>query len=102
MIANTNSCAGAYSFGFNGMEKDDEINGVTGSFLNFKYRGYDSRVVRFWSVDPLAKDYPELSTYQFAGLTPIWAKELEGLEPAYTNNGVNIPASDRLFNGHPE
>ncbi len=70
-----------YRFGFNGMEKDDEWTGVTGSHLAFKYRTYDSRIGRFFSVDPLTKDYPHWTPYQFAGLTPIWAIELEGLEP---------------------
>jgi hypothetical protein len=37
---------------------------------------------RFYSVDPLTRDYPWYTPYQFAGNTPIWAKDLEGLEPA--------------------
>ena len=28
--------------------------------------------------------YPSLTPYQFAGNTPIWAKDLEGLEPWYS------------------
>lgn len=76
-----------YRFGFNGQEKDDEVTGVTGSHLNFKFRMYDSRIARFFAVDPLAPSYPELTPYQFASNTPIWAEELEGLEANYTNEG---------------
>jgi RHS repeat-associated protein len=45
--------------------KDNEVAGI-GNHLDFKFRGYDSRLGRFTSVDPLAKDYPWNSTYAFA------------------------------------
>jgi hypothetical protein len=48
---------------------------------------YDARLGRFMAIDPLTKKYPELTPYQFAGNTPIWARELEGLESWYTNDG---------------
>lgn len=37
---------------------------------------------RFLSVDPLTKDYPELTPYQFASNTPILCIDLDGLEKA--------------------
>ncbi len=43
-------------------------------------RIYDPRVGRFLSVDPITKDYPELTPYQFASNTPVWAMDLDGLE----------------------
>ena len=39
-------------------------------------------------MDPLTKDYPELTPYQFASNTPIWATDLDGLEANFTTNGV--------------
>ena len=36
--------------------------------------------VKFLSVDPLSKKYPELTPYQFASNTPIQAIDLDGLE----------------------
>ncbi len=48
---------------------------------------HDPRIARFFAVDPLAPSYPELTPYQFASNTPIWAEELEGLEANYTNDG---------------
>jgi len=52
---------------------------------------HDARIGRFWSIDPLFKDYPHWTPYQFAGLTPIQAKELEGLEPKYMTS-TSTPA----------
>jgi hypothetical protein len=31
-------------------------------------------------VDPLSKEYPELTPYQFASNTPLWASDIDGLE----------------------
>jgi len=79
----------AYSWGFNDQEKDNEICG-NGINYAFKYRMNDSRTGRFFSVDPLFKDYPFNSTYAFAENTVIWAIELEGLEAYKTNDGESI------------
>ncbi len=68
-----------YRFGFNNMEKDDEIKG-SGNSYSFKFRIYDARLGRFLSVDPLAKSYPWNSTYAFAENDVIRAIDLEGLE----------------------
>jgi RHS repeat-associated protein len=68
-----------YSYGFNGQEKDDEIKG-TGNSLNYKHRMADVRLGRFFAVDPIASEYPELTTYQMSSLNPIWKIEIEGLE----------------------
>ena len=43
---------GRYRFGFNGMEKDDEVYGATGTSYTTEFRGYDPRIGRWWSVDP--------------------------------------------------
>jgi RHS repeat-associated protein len=82
-----------YRFGFNGQENDNEIAG-TGSNLNFKYRIYDTRLIRFFSVDPMSKDYPWWTPYQFAGLIPIRYIELEGLEPGEIFNSADEAAKN--------
>ncbi len=46
----------------------------------YKFREYDTRIARFWSVDPLAASYPWNSTYAFAENRVIDGKDLEGLE----------------------
>ena len=68
-----------YRYGFNGKEKDDEIYGRD-NCLDYGKRVQDTRLGRFFSVDPLTKKYPELSTYQFANNMPIWKIDLDGLE----------------------
>ncbi|OQP49821.1 hypothetical protein A4H97_28460 [Niastella yeongjuensis] len=40
----------------------------------------EKEVMRFLSVDPLTKQYPMLTPYQFASNQPIWAIDLDGLE----------------------
>lgn len=68
-----------YKFGFNTQEKDDEIAGA-GNHIDFKFRGYDPRTGRFWSVDPLYASYPWNSTYAFAENDVIRSIDLEGKE----------------------
>ncbi|HTN46376.1 MAG TPA: RHS repeat-associated core domain-containing protein [Flavipsychrobacter sp.] len=70
-----------YRFGFNGQEKDNEIKGL-GNSLDFSFRIHDTRLGRFLSIDPLAKQYPWNSTYAFAENRPIDGLDLEGLEYA--------------------
>ncbi len=80
-----------YRFGFQGQEKDDKVKGK-GNSVNYKYRMHDSRVGRFFAVDPLSGKYPHYSSYQFSGNKTISRVELEGLEdgPAQnSNNGAN-------------
>jgi RHS repeat-associated protein len=66
-------------YSFQAQEHDDEVKG-DGNSLNYKYRMYDSRLGRFFAVDPLVKDYPELTPYQFSSNSPIFMIELEGME----------------------
>jgi RHS repeat-associated protein len=70
-----------YRYGFNGKEGDDEIKGDDNQ-QDYGMRIYDPRVGRFLSVDPIAKEYPWYTPYQFAGNMPIWMVDLDGLEPA--------------------
>ncbi|QTY27311.1 RHS repeat-associated core domain-containing protein [Flavobacterium sp. CS20] len=69
----------SYRYGFQGQEKDDEIKGE-GNSLNYKYRMHDPRLGRFFAIDPLAKQYPFYSPYQFSGNKVISHRELEGGE----------------------
>ena len=39
---------------------------------------YDSRIARFFAVDPLASKYPELSPYHFTGNNPIRFVDFDG------------------------
>ncbi|MES2285442.1 MAG: RHS repeat-associated core domain-containing protein, partial [Bacteroidota bacterium] len=70
----------AYRYNFNGKESDPEVIGTAGGTVDYGMRIYNPSLGRFLSVDPLTKKYPELTPYQFASNTPIWAIDLDGLE----------------------
>jgi RHS repeat-associated protein len=74
-----NGLAEDFRMGFQGQEEDDDVKG-DGNSVNYKYRMHDSRLGRFFSVDPLAKDYPLNSPYAFSENNVIHCIELEGLE----------------------
>jgi RHS repeat-associated protein len=84
-----NRCS-TYFYGFNGKEMVNDWNGNTGATYDYGFRIYDSRLGKFLSVDPLTKDYPWYTPYQFAGNKPIWAVDLDGLEEYYTSSGELI------------
>jgi len=90
-----------YRYGYQGQEKDDEINGESNS-LNFKFRMYDPRIARFFAVDPLFKEYPFYSPYSFSGNRVIDAKEIEGLEPDILFDDIATAAANfgREYNGY--
>ena len=70
---------GTYRYGFNGKENDNEVKGE-GNQQDYGMRIYDPRLGRFLSVDPIAKQYPELTPYQFASNRPIDGIDMDGLE----------------------
>jgi RHS repeat-associated protein len=74
------SAAGSYRYGFNGKENDNDVKGL-GNQQDYGTRVYDSRVSRFLSVDPLTKNFPWYTPYQFAGNIPIAKIDLDGSEP---------------------
>ncbi|MBI3141711.1 MAG: hypothetical protein HYZ16_02665 [Bacteroidetes bacterium] len=68
-----------YRYGFQGQEVDNEWLGLGNSYA-FTYRIHDARTGRFYSVDPLADEYPWNSSYAFSENRVIDGIELEGLE----------------------
>ena len=62
---------------FNSQDKIADLG--LGLYL-YRYREYDPQLGRFSRVDPLAEKFPYLTPYQFASDSPIWLRELEGLE----------------------
>jgi hypothetical protein len=55
------------------------VEGI-GNFYDYGMRGYDPRIGRFPSVDPLTKTYPWYSPYQYAGNKPVWKRDIDGME----------------------
>ncbi|MDQ3190180.1 MAG: hypothetical protein M3Q58_01150 [Bacteroidota bacterium] len=76
-----------YRYAFQGQEKTDEIKGG-GNHIDFKYRGYDPRIGKMWSIDPMSKQYPFYSPYAFSGNRVIDAFDLEGLQPVRKPQGI--------------
>jgi RHS repeat-associated protein len=79
LVPNRHGSSSAYRYGFQGQEKDDELKGE-GNSLNYTFRIHDPRVGRFFATDPLEKEYPWYTPYQFSGNKVIAYIELEGLE----------------------
>jgi RHS repeat-associated protein len=72
--------AGYYRSGFQGAEKDDEINGASGTSYAFEYRIHDPRISRFLSSDPIGSKFPHNSPYAFSENRVIDGIDLEGSE----------------------
>jgi RHS repeat-associated protein len=69
----------SYRFGYNGMEADNEMFGSLGTAYDFGARMYDSRLSRFFAIDPLTNSTPDESPFAYAGNSPIYYIDREGL-----------------------
>jgi RHS repeat-associated protein len=78
---------GAYRYGFNGKENDNEVKGE-GNQQDYGMRIYDPRIGKFLSVDPITAKYPELTPYQFASNRPIDGVDQDGLEHVWYPIGL--------------
>jgi len=72
-------CLNAYTYGFNGMERDDEVKG-SGNSYDFGARIYDSRIGRWMSTDAYEAKFPSYSPYNFALNNPIYFIDPDGNE----------------------
>ncbi|QXV63634.1 hypothetical protein INP83_10945 [Mucilaginibacter sp. 21P] len=69
-----------YRYGFNGKENDNDVGKPNAVEQDYGKRIYDVRIGRFLSVDPITRQYPELTPYQFSSDSPIQNIDLDGLE----------------------
>lgn len=76
---------------------NDASGGSTGAVYDYGFRIYDTRIAKFLSVDPLTKDYPELTPYQYASNRPIDGIDLDGLEWLHFSDGMGAE-SDVIIN----
>jgi RHS repeat-associated protein len=86
------------SFGFNGMEMDNEIFGSTGTHLDFGARVYDSRIGRFLSTDTWSYKYPWQTSYAYHRNSPVWkiaggqiSNSCAGLDEVSSWSAAEIP-----------
>ncbi|MEZ5013055.1 MAG: RHS repeat-associated core domain-containing protein [Chitinophagales bacterium] len=96
MPGRTWEAAGGYRYGFNGKEKDDEIEG-NGNALDFGARVYDSRIGRWFSVDPLCSKYPSSSPFSYALNNPVLFTDGGGRDAEITIQGNKITVTSTTF-----
>jgi len=77
-----------YRYGFNGMERGDEMKGIGNSY-DFGARLYDPRLGRWFSPDPMKNLLPGISAYSFGYNCPIVV-----IDPDGKNGKVTINYSD--------
>jgi RHS repeat-associated protein len=68
-----------YRYGFNGMERDDEVKG-SGNSYDFGARMYDARLGRWLSLDPLESRYKSLTPYNYVANSPLQFVDPNGEE----------------------
>jgi RHS repeat-associated protein len=72
-----------YRYGFNGMEKDDELKGNSNSY-DFGARIYDPRLGRWLSRDPHEGKYPNQSGYNYSFNSPLLFNDPNGKDAVIT------------------
>lgn len=94
--------ASKYRYGFNGKENDNDVkldasnNEIAGGEQDYGMRIYDPRVGKFLSLDPLQKQFPFYSPFQYSGNSPIVAVDLDGLEPVLVHDLSNLSSRPKL------
>ena len=78
--------ADGYRFGYDGMEKDDEVLGE-GNEYTTEFRQYDPRVGRWFSIDPKIKAFE--SAYNGLGNKPFLTNDPKGDEIEIKNSETN-------------
>jgi len=79
-----------YRYGFNGKEKDQNLEFGSQTVYDYGFRIYNPAIGKFLSVDPLTREYPSWSPYAFAMNMPIAGIDLDGLEVFLTYRGELI------------
>lgn len=73
-----NGSSAGYRYGFNGMEKDDEVCGCQGGAYNTMFRHYDARIGRWNSIDPKFSLARFESPYSFSNNMPVFGSDPDG------------------------
>jgi RHS repeat-associated protein len=88
---------GGYRYFFNGQEGDNEVFGEVANF-GYEFRQYDSRLARWWGIDPKWNEYSGVSPYVFCNGSPIMLMDFKGTEawkPEITESGdIRLNAED--------
>ncbi|PHR44316.1 MAG: hypothetical protein COA32_14985 [Fluviicola sp.] len=79
-----------YRYGFNGMEKDDEVKGEGNSYTT-EFRQYDPRIMRWTSRDPMFANFPWQSPYVGFDNNPVVFNDPKGQASERTTGGEDPP-----------
>jgi len=71
-----------YRYGFNGMEKDDEVKGAGNSYTS-QYRLLDPRIGRWLTIDPASRELPWQSPYVSMDNSPVLYMDPDGDKVKY-------------------
>jgi RHS repeat-associated protein len=85
-MSNRSFSSPSYRYGFNGMEKDDEVKGQGNSYTT-EFRFLDTRLGRWLSLDPKTKIKPFISVYVVMSNCPISKKDPKGDDDYYDETG---------------
>ena len=90
-----------YRYGFNGKEKDKDMNSLTA--YDYGFRIYNPAIGKFLSVDPLIGSFAYLTPYQFSCNNPIVFIDLDGKEAALSQfeQSIYIAPTLKLTNLDP-
>ena len=81
LLPNRHASTDSYRYGFNGMEKDDELKGEGNSY-DYMNRFYDPRIGRFTSLDKLKSKFTYASPYVYVLNNPIYLIDSDGRDVA--------------------
>ena len=93
---------GGYRYFFNGQEADNEVLGE-GSLAGYEFRQYDTRLGRWWGVDPQVGRTPSLSAFTAFRDNPILYADPDGRKEfitlqVQTNSGQTIVLRKQVSN----
>ena len=93
---------GGYRYFFNGQESDGEVYG-SGSLAGYEFRQYDTRLGRWWGVDPEVGRTPSLSAFTAFRDNPILYVDPDGRKEfitlqVQTNSGQTIVLRKQVSN----
>ncbi|XOV94612.1 MAG: RHS repeat domain-containing protein [Bacteroidota bacterium] len=80
--------SGNYRYGFNGMEKDNEVS-RNGDSYTTEFRQYDARLGRWLAVDPLVSDFPWQSPYLSYNNNPVKLIDKNGASATIPEGAIN-------------
>ena len=85
ILTDKSTNTGGYRYFFNRQEGDNEVFGEMANF-GYEFRQYDSRLGRWWSVDPKWSEYPSTSSYAYCRNNPIILYDPNGMSDDWVKN----------------